>query len=453
MYSDSEAERRVLSALTNSESDCIEIFTQLESKDFADPLHQDIFNLALSIYSDGHKPNAAIVMREGMKLGFINGQEQSEAVSHAISGFVDGDIQYWINKVGDASKERAFNEVLRRYQEPTGTDIDETLGQAIGDLSLISAGKGKNDFEDGPMVADCLEKLMQVKEAKYEEARLTGKIVMDGLMTGYEKLDQVTLGYKPGDLIVLGAQTGHGKTAFALQTSKVIAVEHINQLLYINTEMSKELIYMRLAANIAGVPFYNVRQGNLIENVADRGRFNAAIKSIRRSGFIHKYSPDLNPANCIMNARKAKIQKNIDMIIIDYVGRMEKHDPKMQEWQVLEQIVKSQKILAQELKIPIMILAQLNPDGTLQGAKRIKNECDMLLKLIPIGRDEAEEYTEYTNANYRIYVDKNRDGDSDLNVPLHFDKGIQRLEPAALGSMPANYSNIRRECLGVLKNG
>lgn len=430
MYSDSEAERRVLSALTNSESACIEAFTQLESKDFADPLHQDIFDLALSIYSGGHQPNAAIVMREGMMLGLINGQEQAEAVNYVISGFVDSDIQYWINKVSDASKGRAFSEVLRRYQESTGGDIDETLGQAIGDLSLISAGKGKNEFEDGPMVADCLEKLMQAKEAKYEEARLTGKIVMDGLPTGYAKLDQVTLGYKPGDLIVLGAQTGHGKTAFALQTSKVIAVEHINQLLYINTEMSKELIYMRLAANIAGIPFYNVRQGNLIENVADRGRFNAAIKSIRRSGFIHKYSPDLTPARCIMDARKAKIQKKIDMIIIDYVGRMEKHDPKMQEWQVLEQIVKSQKILAQELQIPIMILAQLNPDGTLQGAKRIKNECDMLLKLMPIDKDEAGTYAEYANANYRIYVDKNRDGDSDLNVPLYFDKAIQRLETA-----------------------
>ena len=51
---------------------------------------------------------------------------------------------------------------------------------------------------------------------------------------------------------------------------------------------------------------------------------------------------------------------------------------------MLEQIIKTQKMLAQNLQIAVMCLVQLNPDGTLQGAKRMKNECDLMLKLSPI---------------------------------------------------------------------
>jgi len=455
MYSDLESERRVLSAMTDSEQAIIETISQLESKDFSDPLHRDIFDLASSIYTDGIFPTPAVFIKESTRYGFIDGPQKLEAIQRALTGFVDGDVQYWINRVSDNAKKREFSDTLRKYNfmlEDQQENIDEALGSAIGDLSLIAAGHNKNDFEDGEQIADCLEALMKEKEAKFEQARLTGEVVREGLATGFVKLDKITLGYKPGDLILIAAQTGHGKTALALEMAKRIAVEQRKRLLYLNTEMSKELVYMRYAANIAGIPFYNLRQGNLVGgDGADRTRFYSALKAIRGSGFIHKHAPDLTPAKCIMDARKAKAQKKIDMMILDYVGRMEKTDPKMTEWQVLEQIVKSQKILAQELQIPIMVLAQLNPDGSLQGAKRIKNECDMLFKLIPIGKDEQEDYAKYKNANYRLYVDKNRDGESDLNIPLHFDMSIQRLEAAELDASRADYSDVGREFKGGRK--
>ena len=86
-------------------------------------------------------------------------------------------------------------------------------------------------------------------------------------------------------------------------------------------------------------------------------------------------------------ARKAKIQRNIKLLILDYVGRMEKVQKGMDEWQVLEQIVKSIKLLAQNLGIACLVLVQLTPTGELQGAKRMENECDLMLKMIPVEKD------------------------------------------------------------------
>ena len=108
-------------------------------------------------------------------------------------------------------------------------------------------------------------------------------------------------------------------------------------------------------------------------------------------------------------------------MIIDYIGRMEKYDPRFQEWQMLEQIIKTQKMLAQNLQIAVMCLVQLNPDGTLQGAKRMKNECDLMLKLSPIPREdlvEDENLKKYVNPNYYIVIEKNRDGRSGVRIPI-----------------------------------
>lgn len=154
---------------------------------------------------------------------------------------------------------------------------------------------------------------------------------------------------------------------------------------------------------------------------------------MRESGFYSYPCPNLTPEKTISIARKFKAQKNIDIMIVDYVGRMDKIDPKLQEWQILEQIVKTQKLLAQNLNIAVMCLVQLNPDGSLQGAKRMKNECDLMLKLSPISKNELEENEElrkYLNPNYYIFIDKNRDGRSGVSIPINFDMQRQILKDA-----------------------
>jgi len=120
-------------------------------------------------------------------------------------------------------------------------------------------------------------------------------------------------------------------------------------------------------------------------------------------------------------------------MIIDYVGRMDKYDPRVPEWQMLEQIVKTQKMLAQNLKIAVMCLVQLNADGTMQGARRMKNECDLMLKLTPIPREEFElneEIKKYLNPNYYLIIEKNRDGRSGVSIPIVFDLQKQTMKDA-----------------------
>jgi len=195
--------------------------------------------------------------------------------------------------------------------------------------------------------------------------------------------------------------------------------------------MSRQQIALRWASILAEIDHDAIRKGDINEN--ELSRILNAYSRLGASGFYSYPCPNLTPEKTVSLARKFKVQKNIEIMIIDYIGRMDKMDPRLAEWQVLEQIIKTQKMLAQNLGIAVLCLVQLNPDGTLQGAKRMKNECDLMLKLSPLDQEDLEtdeNLRKYRNPNYALYIEKNRDGVSGKRIPIVFDLQKQTMRDA-----------------------
>ena len=435
---DLESEQRVLSSMLHSEDACIEAYNLLTASEFYSPRHTLIFELACSLFLREVRPTLVEVLKEGHNLGLFTNPRDIEDLKYIAEHFIDDEnIKYWIGKIKDKSRLRKFVEFLKvSYEivmEQQGADVEQILMSAEEKLTNLTALE-IDDHVDGPAdMANLGYDEVERRFLRYKNINEVNKglIPLDGLSTGFDNLNHVTLGYKAGDLIILGAQTGHGKTAFALHTSKAIAVDSKKNVLYLNTEMSREQIALRWGSILSGIEHERIRAGNI--NETELSIILNAYSRLRDSGFYSYPCPNLTPEKTISIARKFKTQKQIDMMIIDYVGRMEKQDPKLQEWQILEQIVKTQKLLAQNLKIAVMCLVQLNPDGSLQGAKRMKNECDLMLKMSPIPREELEDNEDlkkYLNPNYYIYVDKNRDGRSGVRIPITFDLQKQSMKDA-----------------------
>jgi Replicative DNA helicase len=427
---DLESERRVLSSMLHSEEACIEVCNSLTTEDFYSPQHATVYELTCSLYEREIRPTYVELIKEAHNLGILTSTRDIEDLQYIAEHYIyDGNIRYWLQRVRDCSRMRKFEGFLRRnYQiinEETDQDVEQILMSAEEELTNLTA----LEIDDH---VDCPEDLAKLgyeeverRFLRYKEIkeRHNGVIPLDGLHTGFYNLNKVTLGYKPGDLIILGAQTGHGKTSFALHTANAVAIKNKKNVLYLNTEMSRQQIALRFGSILSGIEHERVRSGEI--NETELSQILKGYSELGESGFYSYPCPNLTPEKTISVARKFRAQKQIDMMIIDYVGRMDKQDPKLQEWQVLEQIVKTQKMLAQNLQIAVMCLVQLNPDGTLQGAKRMKNECDLMLKLSPISKEEQEESEELkkfdTMPNYSIFVDKNRDGQSGIRIPIYFD--------------------------------
>ncbi len=427
---DLESERRVISSMLHSEDACIEAYNSLQVTDFYSPQHGTVFELTSSLYEREIRPTYVELIKEAHTLGILTNSRDIEDLKYIAEHYIDdGNIKYWINKVRDKSRLRKYESFLRRsYQvlkEELDQDVEQILMAAEEELTNLTALEIDDHVDTPQDMAKLGYEEVERRFLRYKDIKELhqGVIPLDGLPTGFYNLNKVTLGYKPGDLIILGAQTGHGKTSFALHTANAVAIRNKNNLLYLNTEMSRPQIALRWGSILSGIEHERVRSGEI--NESELSRILHGYSQLGESGFYSYPCPNLTPEKTISIARKFKAQKQIDMMIIDYIGRMDKQDSRLQEWQVLEQIIKTQKMLAQNLQIVVMCLVQLNPDGSLQGAKRMKNECDLMLKLSPIPKEEMEESEELkkfdTMPNYAIFIDKNRDGQSGIRIPIYFD--------------------------------
>ena len=436
--------------MLHSENACIESVASLDDGDFFNPMNKDVFSLTKSLFHRGVKPTYVELIKEGHTLGLIATPQDMADIKHIAEQYIDDEnTHWWIDRVRSASKGRRAQQLIKKcyteIQEPT-VNIPQFIANAGSDFMALAMDADTERIETGKEVAEYGEKLVAENCEKWRKAqddqRTRGLVGLEGVATGLPKLDALTLGYKPGDLIILGAQTGHGKTAFALNTAMAACVDGRKPILYINTEMSRKQIAYRWGAILSQMPLQRIRTGSLKDG--EIHQVQTAFKMLSQSGFFTSYMPNLTPEKSQTLARKAKLQHDIELVILDYVGRMDTADPRNQEWMVLYNIVKAQKLLAQNLEIACMVLVQLNSDGTLQGAKRMKNECDLMLKMLPLCEDvndedsraEAQRKFErkygkrYEDFNYYIWVDKSRDSEAGLSIPLVFSKDNQQIREA-----------------------
>ena len=440
-FTDLEAERRVLSSMMHSETACIEAIYLLHEDEFAEYMNRQVFLLLESLYIRGIRPTLVELLKEGHELGFITKSKDIENIKYIAEHYADEkNIKYWAGKVKQAKKARQTQSLIRKcvaQMKDGKIDIDRFVADASSEFFALAMDTQAEKVDTPAEIADLGVKLVMERVEKYrqmaEEAKRSGQVPMEGVPTGFKTLDNMTLGLKPGDLAILGAQTGHGKTAFAMNVAKAACVDAQNNILYINTEMSKEQIARRWGSILSSVALYQLQSGSLTNEQQET--VVQAYSRLKKSGFYSYSIPNLNPQKLDVLARKHKLQQDIKLVILDYVGRMEKILPDMFEWQVLEQIIKSMKLLAQNLQVACLVLVQLNPDGTLQGAKRMENECDLMLKLIPVPEDGQKKIEErlkklYEEFNYRIFVQKARDAESGRTIPVVFAKELQQIREA-----------------------
>lgn len=434
---------RVISAMLHSDTACISILDTLTENDFSDPFNRDLFLLANALFTQGVKPTHAEMIKEGMKLGFVKNIEDADRIRYVSEQYIDDEnTGYWASKVKQAAKGRAMQSLLKRYSHELskGTaDIPDLIQTASSEMFSLAMGVEDENFVTGKELGEYGLKLIDERVDRYrkamEDTKHPGEIPLEGVATGLPTLDKLTLGYKPGDLIMLSAQTGHGKTAFALNTANAVCIKDDKPLLYINTEMSKDQIVTRWGSMLSDQLIQQIRIGSLTNNQVSE--IKKSYQKLINANFItiKLASPTASKVDII--TRKAKMQCKIEMMILDYIGRMQKHQKGREEWQVLEQIMQLNKELAMNQGIAVMVLAQLNDDLSIQGAKRQRNECDISLKLIPIEDDKRRKYIEERlkkqyekDFNYALYVDKARDFETGRYIPLVFDKQRQQIREA-----------------------
>lgn len=426
-----QAENQVLAGMMNNHNflyDAMaeshkEMFTTQENKDLFDELIKRSdkpikASMLIQEFQDRKKSHIKVIDNE-----WIDVEHSKNALHNLKETFIKRQLSYTIEETKKQMDAKTSDELI--------ADIEQEIGKFYFDdknENIIEAKEYGKEFRQ-----EFYDLLIDPDQAKGIPYSITNS---DGSYKGFPSLDKTFNGAQGGDLIMLAAKTGHGKTAFAITLSRLFSLYQDYAGFYENAEMRKRELVSRLLAPIANVDsneiFYAKLEGSIAEQELKRNRIDNAINDFENSNLFISRIPSLPLHKAKGLAKQVRNRyKKLDYLVVDYIGRMTIEGKKnMQTWDEMYEITKQLKELAMTLNIPVFMLAQLNDEGNVEGAKKMKNECDGVLYFQPIEDKDDRLLDEYSETkrqaiNYKIVKEKVRRDDNPLPIYVNFYKKQQ----------------------------
>ena len=235
-----------------------------------------------------------------------------------------------------------------------------------------------------------------------------------GVPTGFSDLDYKTAGFQPSELLLIAARPAMGKTAFALNIALNAAIRDNKKVALFELEMSKESLVNRLFAMESKVNAQKIRTGEL--SAAEWTSLSEGATEIAKSNIVIDDNASITPAELRSKCRKLKLEKGLDLVIIDYLQLMTTGKENRQ--QEVSDISRSLKLLARELDVPVVALSQLSRKVEERTDKRpmlsdlresgaIEQDADVVMFLYR--EDYYKKDTENTNVT-EVIIAKQRNG-------------------------------------------
>ncbi|MBO4276220.1 replicative DNA helicase [Candidatus Saccharibacteria bacterium] len=353
------AEKSLLGAIMLSDGVLPEILTILKPQDFYDERHQTIFAAMINLY-DQHRPVDLLTLTSELKslkkLKDIGGAPYLTELS---------------NFVPAASHAKAYAEIIekasiRRRLINAGTkiadkafeedaNVNELIGSAEKELFEVSDKIVRSDYVPmDQLLADAFDRIEELHK---------NKGALRGLKTGFRDLDKKTAGFQKGDLIIVGARPAMGKTTFAQNLAYNIASINKKGVLFFSMEMAANEIIDRIISDVSGVDNWKMRTGNLSDE-----EFSKIGDALAEMDELPIYIDDTSSMNIMElrnKARRAVHDHDIGIILVDYLqliaGSGNYKDSRVMQ---VTEISRGLKILARELEIPVVALAQLSRNVT-----------------------------------------------------------------------------------------
>ena len=213
--------------------------------------------------------------------------------------------------------------------------------------------KNKGDHSYKPIDQVVLEALDKISAAARNRGAVTG------IPTGFKDLDYKLSGLQPSDFILIAARPSMGKTAFVLNIADHVALKEGVTTAIFSLEMSNVQLVNRMLSLESSVDSDKIRKGKL--EGSDWGKLIEGADNIAKSNLIIDDTPGISVAELRSKCRKYKMEKNLGLVIIDYLqlmsGSGRSSDNRQQE---ISDISRSLKALAREIEAPVVALSQLS---------------------------------------------------------------------------------------------
>ncbi len=354
-----DAEKSLLGAILRDENILPETLEKLGPEDFYDKKHATIFRAMKSLY-EHNQPIDLLTVTSALKdeklLKEIGGAPYLAELTNSVP--TTAHAKTYAELVEQASIRRRLIKAGTNIVEGAydgEKEVGELLGSAEKELFEVSDKNIKSDYSPlSDLLIDAFNRMENLHK---------NRGALRGLKTGYSKLDKNTAGFQKGDLIIIGARPAMGKTTFAQNLAVNVAEINKKTVLFFSMEMAKAEIIDRMIAPMADVKSWDIRTGNISDE--DFSKIGDALGQMSDIPLLIDDTSNMTILELRNKARRAAHDYDLGMIIVDYLQLIQGSDRyagnRVQE---VTEISRGLKILARELEVPVVALAQLSRKTT-----------------------------------------------------------------------------------------
>lgn len=421
------AEQSVLGAVFIAPDTIISLADELVPDDFYKPANKIVFKTMLSLLEKGEPIDATTMVSALTNQGDISKIGGMNYIVELVNSTpTSKNVEHYAKLVKEKATLRKViadlsESLSSAYQGDVSiSDIISKTEKSMLDISNQNTGTGFRN------VADILDTHMQIVETR---SQTDGFVT--GLSTGFVGLDKITTGFHEGNLIILAARPAMGKTALALNVAKYVAMKERKPAVIFSLEMGAEELIERMLASEGMVPAYHLKTGNL--STDEWKRLVQAQNNLYDAPIFVDDTAGIRISEIRSNARKlAQEMGSLGVIIIDYLQLITGAKSENRQ-QIVSEISRELKILAKDLKVPVIALSQLSRAVEQRQDKRpmladlresgsIEQDADIVAFLYREAYYQKEQGdSQEANNVTELILEKNRHG-SLGTVKLYFHK-------------------------------
>lgn len=422
------AEKIVINEALLNPGEVHKLMDKVDVTMFIDPVNKIIFKAITDLFLSQQPINTTSLAQEVFKSKALQKQEAAKAISEMTS-FPTGH-----NELPDAIN-YLICETIKQEHVSLAQKVSFMTAQMDyapeNVLNLIQDHITNNKYKalinkrsyDNQTLLDELEDKMRLA------AESNG---VSGIRTGFHKFDEVTSGMQPTNLIIIAARPGAGKSQLGLGIIKSASIRDKKKGLFISCEMDEVQVMKRLIAVDSGVNGYSIKKGKL--SPQERGRFERSKRRIAQSG-VKIVGGSFTITDIVTMVYKMKYTEGLDYIVLDYIQKITSPGAQNRTNEVGD-VSRKLKDMANELKIPIVALAQLSRAVEMRTDKRpilsdlresgdIEQDADIVAFLYRPAYylPGNERDTSPIAKQAFIYIAKHRDGEL-ADIELEFESEI-----------------------------
>ncbi len=420
--------------------ECIEKLKDSGAEYFYDLRHQTIYEKLTDMFNT-REPIDLITVQQKLKdknlLEQVGGIAYLNECQNAVPSAAN--LSYYLEIVREKFLLRKMiqtcTEVVGRVYDYEG-EVDALMDEVERDVLRISESRAQGSVMT---TKDLVGKAIGTIENYFSR-----KGVLNGLGTGFQDLDRMTDGLHGSEMIVIAARPSMGKTSLAMNIVEHVVLEQKLPAAVFSLEMSAESLVLRMMCSIARVNLRSIREGFMSES--DFPKLTSAAGRLANAPLFIDDSAGLSILQLRARARRLHQQHGVKLFVVDYLQLLHSTARRSQEnrQQEIADISSGIKALAKELKVPVLVLSQLNRElekdksrkprlSDLRESGAIEQDADVVGLLYKPNAGDDEDGAAAEEADglpVNLLIAKQRNGPTgDIN--LTFLKNYTRFESAA----------------------